>query len=151
MKTCMPHRLAGAGLLLIAALPVRGTEPGKLMKMTTTMRMQMPGMPAMSPMAHTMTVCSPVRLTDPKQLLQRQQACTVSNVRQSGQTLSYHMECPGEASMSGDGSFRIAANGDVHGSFHMVGTREGQSMVMDSTIDGERIGACDYTPPASPP
>lgn len=151
MNTRVLARLGGGCLLLAAASSAFGTEPGHLMKMTTTMHMQMAGMPAMPPMSHTMTVCGPARKPDPEQLVQPQKGCTVSNVHQSGDTVSYHMACTGDTTMQGDGRFQTTANGDVHGSFHMIGTQQGRSMVMDSKIDGERIGDCDYTPSASSP
>lgn len=139
-----------AGLCLLLAVTTASTwasEPGNQMKMTTSVRMQMAGMPAMPPMTHTMDVCSSARLPDPQRLMQQRKDCTVSDVQRSGDSMSYHMACTGAMPMSGDGKFRMTASGDVHGSFHMVGSRQGRSIVMDSQIDGQRIGACDYTPP----
>ena len=147
MKIRIPRRWAGLCLLFVIA-SAWATEPGSMMKMSTTVHMQMAGLPAMPTTTHTSEVCSPAKLPDPEQWMQHRKDCAVSNVRHSGGTVSYHMQCSGAMSMSGDGKFHMSANGDVHGSFHMVGLERGHSITLDSQIEGERVGACDYTPPA---
>lgn len=47
MKIRIPRRCAGLCLLLVAIAPAWATEPDNMMKMSTTVHMQMAGMPAM--------------------------------------------------------------------------------------------------------
>ncbi len=146
MKTL---RSLSAAVLCLVCLPVVATEQGNLMKMTSTVRMQMAGMPAgMGPMTHTVNVCTSASKPDLSRAMKNAKDCTISDYRQSGDTISYHLSCSGAVQLSGDGKFQRSDNGDIHGSMHMAGQSAGHAMTMDTRIDGTRIGSCDYTPPS---
>ncbi|HWU75578.1 MAG TPA: DUF3617 family protein [Rhodanobacter sp.] len=151
MNIRIPHPLAGLCVLWMIALPATASEPGNMMKMTTTTHMSMSGMPAMGPMTHSMNVCTSAQKPDPTQMMKNEKDCTVSNYRKVGDTISYHMECRGHMQMSGDGKFQILPSHGIHGSMHVDGNAGGQPMTMDMAFDGQRIGACDYTPPKPAP
>lgn len=135
--------------IALCAAPAFAGEPGNLMRMTTTAHMQMPGMPNMAPMTHTAQVCTSKAKPDPRQMMQRGQVCKVSNYQRIGNTVSYHVVCGGGMNMGGDGKFTQSADGGIHGTAHMAGGPDGHAMQMEMTIDGTRIGSCDYTPPAA--
>lgn len=131
----------------LCALPAFASEPGNLMKVASSVRMQMAGMPAMAPMHSTQTVCSAARHPDPRDTMRNGAQCTVSDYKLVGNTVSYHVACGAPAPMRGDGTFTLLANSGIHGVMHMSGDAGGHSMQMDMTVDGTRVGSCDYTPP----
>lgn len=149
MHIRIPHCLAGLVTLWMVALPVAAGEPGNLMKMTTTVHMNMSGMPAMGPMTHSMDVCTSAQRPDPTRMMRDAKDCRVSNYQRTADTVTYHMECSGHMQMSGDGRFQMLPGGGIRGSIHVTGNTGGQPMTMDMDFDGRRIGACDYTPPKS--
>lgn len=134
--------------IAIAAIvmPACASEPGNLMKVTSSMHMQMAGAPAMAPMQHTQTVCSAVKHPDPRDVMRNGGQCRVSDYKMIGNTVSYHVTCGAPTHMSGDGKFTLLANSGIHGVMRMSGNAGGQSMQMDMTVDGTRVGSCDYTP-----
>lgn len=140
--------VAACGLALVTA-PAAASEPGNMMKMTTTTHMSMAGMPAMGPMAHTMNVCTSAKKPDPTAAMKNQKECTFSNYQAVGDTISYHAVCAGHMQMSGDAKFQILPDQGIRGRIHFVGNNGGHPMTMDMDFDGQRIGGCDYTPPKS--
>ncbi len=149
MNIRISHSLAGICLLALVAVPAGASEAGNMMKMTTTTQMSMAGMPAMGPMTHAMDVCTSAKKPDPTQMMKHQGACKVSDYKQVGDTISYHMTCSGHMQMSGEGKFEMLPGGGIRGRSHITGNAGGHSMTMDVAYDGQRIGACDYTPPKS--
>lgn len=143
------HFLAGFCALCLIAPPGSAREPGNMMKMTTTTRMNMAGMPSMGPMTHTTNVCTSTKRPDPRQMMKSEKDCKVSNYQEEGDTISYQMQCTGTMQMSGNGKFQMLPGGGIRGSIHVTGSTGGQPMAMDMDFDGQRIGACDYTPPTS--
>lgn len=131
------------------ALPAFASEPGNLMKVTSSVHMQMAGAPAMAPMQHTQTVCSAVKHPDPRDIMRNGGQCQVSDYKLIGNTVSYHVECGAPMHMRGDGKFTLLGNDGIHGTVHMTADFNGQHMQSDMTIDGTRLGSCDYTPPAA--
>ncbi len=136
-------------LALIATPLLAQTEPGNLMKVTVTSKMQMPGMANMPARTSSETVCTSVKKPDPRQLMKKNKNCTVSNYQQAGGTISYHMACTGRMQMSGDGKFEMLSGGNVRGQIqmHMANSAGGRTMSMKMSYDGQRIGSCEYTPP----
>lgn len=132
--------VAGGGLAL-------ASEPGNLMKMTTTTRVQMPGM-SMPPLSHTMTLCTSAQKPDPTRIMQGQKDCKVTDFKRDGDVITYRMACSGAVAMTGEGRVEMLADGGMRGSMHIAGSSGGKEMVMDTTFEGERVGSCDYTPPA---
>jgi hypothetical protein len=134
-------------LLVAGGGQALASEPGNLMKMTTTTRMQMPGM-SMPPMSHTATVCTSARQPDPTRMMQGQKDCKVTDFKRTGNVITYRMACTGAVTMNGEGRFEMLADGGLRGSVHVAGSSGGQEMVTDTTFEGQRLGPCDYTPPA---
>lgn len=148
-----PHSILGAfglcALALIVTPVFAQSEPGNLMKETSVTRIQMPGV-AMPARTQTMQVCVSAKKPDPREMTKQQKDCTISDYTKVGDTVSYHMAC-GQMQMSGDARFQLRADGGMHGTIHSDSNAGGQKMVMDMTIDGKRIGSCNYTPPKSAP
>lgn len=149
MNISIPHLLAGLCALWLIASPASASEPGNMMKITTTTDMNMTGLPSMGPMKHSMNVCTSVQKPDPAQMMKGQKDCKVSNYEQAGDIISYRMECTGQMQMSGDGKIQMLPDSGIHGTIHVTGNASGRPMTMDMVFEGQRIGACDYTPPTS--
>jgi hypothetical protein len=137
----------GACAWAFAATPAlaRG-EAGNLMKVTSTTKMQMPGM-SMPARTQTRQVCVSASRPDPRQMLKLQKDCTISHLAQTADSLDYHMSCAGEMRMDADAHFRMH-DGGMHGTIHSVSDASGQAMTMDMSFDGVRVGGCEYTSPA---
>lgn len=133
-------------LALCAPLAI-ASEPGNLMHTTSTVHVQMPGMPAMPPRSHTQTVCVAARHPDPRDMLRNSKQCQVTDYKRVGNTVSYHMQCTAPMAMTGDGKFTLLANDGLHGTVHMTANFDGQHMQSDMTFDASKVGSCDYTPP----
>ena len=131
----------------LVALPAFANEPGNLMKVTSTMKMQVPGM-SMPARTQTHQVCTSVKKPDPRDMLKQQKDCTLSNLVQTADSVSYHMTCTGQMQMDADAHFQLHSDGGMHGTIHSNSHASGQNMVMDMTIDGVRVGSCEYTPKA---
>jgi len=147
----LPHSLSALCLLVLIGSPALATEPGNMMKMTSTTKMEMPGMGVnMPPMTHTADVCTSAKKPDITQMMKNQKDCKVSNYQEVGNTVSYHIECTGKMQMSGDGKFQLGSDGSVNGEMHASGEAgTGQKMTIDVSYNGQKTGVCDYTPPSS--
>lgn len=141
--------------LLATGLPATdasASEPGNMMRMHVTSKMQMAGVPfQLPPINHTQEVCVSAKKPDPREMMKQQKDCKVTDYKESGDTISYRMACTGDVQMSGEGNFQMLANGGLRGTMHIDGTSRGESVAMDMSYEGERIGSCDYTPPQAAP
>ncbi|MHB1059051.1 MAG: DUF3617 domain-containing protein [Rhodanobacter sp.] len=140
--------LASVGAVLMFALlampACAQSDSGNMMKMNVTMKMQMPGAGDIPAQATSQNVCMS-RDLDMRAMLQQQKDCSVSDYRQVGQVVSYHVACGGNPPrMTGDARFELLPGGSIKGSVHANSSMGGKSMVMDMTYAGERIGSCDY-------
>ena len=127
--------IAVAATSFTLALPAAAAGEGEWWEMTT--RMEMPGMPAM-PGGQAVKFCrvkgdesKPVQSKDDKD-------CTVSNVWNAGNTMSFNMKCTGKDAMTGSGEMTSTPT-----TFNQkIKMRSGgEDMTMVST--GKRIGgAC---------
>ncbi len=140
--------------LLAASLPATdasASEPGNMMKMHVTSRMQVPGVPfQMPPITHNQEVCVSAKKPDPRDMTKQNKDCKVTDYKESGNTVSYRMACTGDVQMNGEGSYEMLDGGGVRGTLHFTGSSRGESVTMDMNYEGERIGSCDYTPPQAP-
>jgi len=145
------HALSALCLLVLISPAALASEPGNMMKMTTITKMEMPGMGVnMPPMTHTADVCVSAKKPDITQMMKSQKDCKVSNYQEVGDTVSYHIECTGKMQMSGDGKFQLTSDSSIHGEMHANGEAgTGQKMTIDVSYNGQKTGACDYTPPSS--
>lgn len=144
-----PRYILGASGLCVLALvstPVLASEPGNLMKITSTTRMSMGSM-HMPPPTRTDKVCTSARKPDYRDMVSRNKECRITQYRKAGNIISFHMACGGDTQMSGNGSITLLAGGGIHYTMHMAGTAGGRNMSMDIAEDGVRIGSCAYTPP----
>lgn len=130
---------------LLATTASAQSDSGNMMKMSVTMKMQVPGAEGMPARTTTQDVCTS-RSHDMRAMLQQQQDCTVSHYQQVGDVVSYHLVCGGDPpKMTGDARFELLPNGNIKGSVHANSSMGGQSVLMDMTYAGERTGSCDYT------
>jgi hypothetical protein len=130
---------------LVAGPAFAQSEPGNQLQLTNTIEVQMGGtsMPARTT---TKQECVSAKKPDPRKILKDQKECTIDNYRQLGDTVSYRVTCSGEMTMVSDATFHFQADGGMHGTVHGEGNVEGRKMLTDMTIDGKRIGSCQYTP-----
>ena len=130
---------------LLATTASAQSDSGNMMKMSVTMKMQVPGAEGMPARTTTQDVCTS-RSHDMRAMLQQQQDCTVSHYQQVGDVVSYHLVCGGDPpKMTGVARFELLPNGNIKGSVHANSSMGGQSVLMDVTYAGERTGSCDYT------
>lgn len=148
-KTSILAAFGTCAWALIATPALAGGETGNLMKVTSTTKMQMPGM-SMPTRTQTTQVCVSASRPDPRQMLKQQQDCSVSRLARTADSLDYHMSCTGDMHMDADAHFQVHG-GSMHGTIHSNSDDSGQAMTMDMTFDGVRVGSCEYTSPGTSP
>jgi hypothetical protein len=148
LATAVACALAAPALVLAQDNPFKGL--GSKMKAgtwETTMQMgPIPGMPAgmsMPPMTHTQ--CVTMQEIEGGGMGQKggklPEGCTVSNIKNSGNTVSYSMACTKEPQMTGDVTMTFA--GDTYTMKQdLVMIQGGQKMPMKNTITGTYKGPC---------
>lgn len=130
---------------MLATTAAAQSDSGNMMKMTITMKMQMAGLGDMPARTVTQNVCTS-KDHDMRAMLQQKKDCVVSNYRQNGNVISYHVVCGGNPPrMTGDAQFELQPGGDINGSLHANSNMRGHDVVMDMTYAGQRTGSCDYT------
>lgn len=109
-------------------------------KWEITSTTEMVGMPV-PPQTTTSTVCvDPKEASDPHNTMPKDQDCTVSNVKTSGQKTSWSVRCNQERMvMKGTGEI-TNSSGSYAGKMQMSGKMEGQSFSMKQLIRGKRLG-----------
>ncbi|WP_374603143.1 DUF3617 domain-containing protein [Arenimonas sp.] len=122
------------------------TQEGSLYRVTT--QVEMVGLPFKMP-DQTVEVCGPKDHSSEK-MVPHDENCSITNFEVEGKTARYTLVCTGEADLTAKGEFEQLDSGGYRGKMNMVGTSQGQSMEMNMRFQGERIGACEYTPPAAP-
>lgn len=147
----MSYRTAPAALLSLLALPALAlADPGVMMHMNSSVKMQMPGM-AMPPQAYSQEICVPEHhdVRDAMQHSRRNKDCTISNYQITAAGGSFHYVCGGQMPMQGDAHFTPRSDGGAQVTIDMSGDMHGQPMTMQMHIDTTPTGAsCSYTPPA---
>ena len=120
---------------------------GRLMKLTVTTTMQMQGMSI--PAHNTMhEVCVAPGPFDPRRLANADKGsdCAISNYRQNGKTITYHVACTRPQPVSSDGTFHQRGGGDFDGDMHTTMSVAGHEATVDTHYVGTQVGACSYTP-----
>ena len=138
-------RLALAAVLIGAAVGVATAFqiPMRAGEWELEMNMQMPGMPAMPPMKMTQCVTPEQLAKDPASGLPRgmmqdgKQACSVSDYKQEGSTVSWKMSCEGEMKMTGTGE--LTFKGDSYTGVMSMTMPQG---AMTMKVAGRRLGEC---------
>ncbi len=126
--------------LAAACAVVSGTafaQSGELWEMTS--QMSMPGMPAGMIPAQTTQVCQSEKFDKPPQQEEKSK-CTISNLRQSPNRVTYDIKCEGNPPTTGNADYAFEANRTrVKGTMRMV-TKEGEMLMQ---MSGRKVGACD--------
>ncbi len=131
--------------VLLAPIVAIAEDTGEQWEVTTKMEMQ--GMPMAMP-AMTNTVCLPKKRQSDEDLVPRDKNsdCKMSDVKQSGNKMSFKMACSGKNAMTGEGEIEHNAD-NYRGKMHMVGDMDGQQVDMTQNFSGKRIGTCAYEDP----
>src|SRR5690606_1187611 len=113
---------------------------GNMMKMTISMKMNIPGMGSIPAQTVTQNICTS-KDHDLRQLVQKQQQedCSVSDYRQVGNVVSYRVVCGGNPpTMEGDAQFELRPDGSINGTLRATSNMQGQKVAMDMTYAGVR-------------
>jgi hypothetical protein len=142
-----PGRRARTAAMRLAAISIAiawiGTGPayaqdkGDLWEVTT--KIEMVGMPFSLP-AQTQRLCSSKARGD-EGMIPKNQGCSVSDVRRTGNRVTFKMTCTGQNAMSGDGEMTSSAT-SYDGIMRLKGQADGQDMAMTHTFSGKRVGDC---------
>ena len=113
-----------------------------------TSKTEMAGMPYAMPET-IITVCQPKGgAPDPQQMMQDEGNCKVSDVKTSGNKVTWKVRCDGDGQkMSGGGEITHSMS-SYQGTMHMSGTADGEKVDMKASYRGKRLGeACDTSAP----
>ena len=126
-----------------AAVSVSAFAEGTDELWEVTMKMDMPGMPAMP--ARTMQVCKNKGDRDPTKMAERDKNgdCKMTDLKQSGNKSSWKMSCTKPEPMTGTGE--VTYTGD---SYQGVMTMTRKDMTITQNMSGKKIGTCTYEDPA---
>jgi hypothetical protein len=124
-------------LLPAAVFAAEGMRPG-MWETTTTM--DMPGMPmkmAPTTVKHCYTA---EEVKDQKKVISSNKDCTVTDVKRSGNKVTWKMTCTGQnpGTFSGETVF----SGDSYVSTMQMESQGGQGMSVNMKVEGKRVGNC---------
>ena len=122
------------------ALPTFGASPVKSGKWQTTIEMEMPGMPFKVPPTTTTSCITKEQAEDATNAIPKgknESACTFTDVKVDGDTVSWTMNCP-KQSMTGTGTITYAGESYSGKMDLKVADRE-----MHMKYSGKRLGDCD--------
>lgn len=129
--------VAAAALMIVGALPAAAQGSDDLWDVNV--KMEIVGMPIPMPPI-TQRLCARKGGND-NDFVPRQENCSVSDARRSGNKLSFRMVCAGKNPMTGTGEFTFVADA-YNGQVRMKGKMEGEDIEMAQTIVGKRVGGC---------
>jgi Protein of unknown function (DUF3617) len=136
MNMSMSGRLAAAAsLVLLLLAPARADDPPGVLWQTTS-QMVMPGMP-FTPPPTNLKVCTPRVWTRPPP--GGDASCVNSNFTQTGNKVTWSMQCSGEMPMIGTGEITFADDGSYTGAINA--TADGMNMTIQ--LSGKKVGTCD--------
>ncbi|OHC91745.1 MAG: hypothetical protein A3J87_06045 [Sideroxydans sp. RIFOXYB12_FULL_59_6] len=133
-------------LLLTMPVSISHAATGETWEVTT--QSEMSGAPYAMPET-TITVCQPKSgEPDPKQMMEQDGNCKVSDIKHSGNKTTWKMRCNGDGQKM-NGSGEITHNkSSYQGKSRMSGTADGEKFDMTATYRGKRIGtSCDTSAP----
>jgi len=148
----IPYRVfctcAAAALTLALPSHALAATQGRLMKLTVTTTLHMQGM-SMPPRTVSREVCTAPGKFDPRQLANAQKGsdCAVSDYRQRGSTITFHVACTRPEHVDSDGTFHQLADGGFNGKMHTTASVAGHATTIDTAYVGRHVGSCPYTPP----
>lgn len=145
--TSLPYaRIAAvtAATLAFAALAqaqpktfIAGSGPDELWDVTT--KMEIVGMPmAMPAQTHQVCLKKDRRAED---TIPQQDDCRATDVRTSGNKVSYKMVCTGKNPMTGEGEITSGPNA-YEGKLRARSTKKGEEMEFQQSFTGRKVGAC---------
>lgn len=132
--------------LSVGGAALAQSQEGNLYRVTT--QVEMVGLPFKMP-DQTVEVCGPKDHSS-ERMVPHDDNCSITDFEVEGKTSRYTLVCTGDAELTAKGEFEQLGGGAYRGRMNMVGTSGGQSVEMNMRFEGERIGACEYTPPAAP-
>jgi hypothetical protein len=123
--------------LMACSLQAQSMREGKW---EITVKAEMSGVPVPMP-AQKMTVCIDAK-NQGKPPIGADSSCKFSNLKSSGNSMSWRMECNGDTKLSGDGM--LTFNGDSYsGNANMkIDMGDGESMTIKNSYSGRRLGGC---------
>ena len=102
-------------------------------EMTTTM--EMPGMPAQIPPTQMRHCFTGEDVRDYKKAITAAEGCTITDLKESGNKISWKMNCEGAGESTGTTVF----NGDA---FETTMTMQAEGMDMTVNVKAKRLGEC---------
>lgn len=139
-----PSALLLASLLSLPSLALAAA--GETWEVTS--KTEMAGMPYAMPET-VITVCQPKGgAPDPQQMMQDEGNCKVSDVKTSGNKVTWKVRCDGDGQKMSGGGEVTHGKSSYQGSMHMSGTADGEKVDMKASYRGKRLGeACDTSAP----
>ena len=132
--------VAACGVVCSDAFAADGIaiQPGKW---ELTMTVNAPMMP--QDQVKTSVECINQDRISAKDMLQDQDACQIVDSSVEGDTLKWRMECPGPTGNAMAEGFYTSQGDSMNGEMRMTMSMNGQTMTMNNTWNGRRIGDCD--------
>jgi len=135
------QHLLRAGMLTAVALALPGTVAAQakdeLWEVTT--KMEMPGMPmAMPPQVTRQCVA---KSKGDEGYIPSRENCKVLDTKRTGNRVTFKMACTGKDAMDANGEI-VFGTGSYDGRMQMTMKAEGQTMTMNNTFSGKRVGDC---------
>jgi hypothetical protein len=136
MNIALTVRLAAASsLVLLTLTPARATDPPGV-QWESTSQMVMTGLP-FSPPPTKLKICTPVVWTAPPP--GGDPTCVNSNFQQTGNKVTWTMQCSGQMPMTGTGEITFQGSDAYTGK--ITATAEGMAMTIN--LSGKKIGTCN--------
>jgi hypothetical protein len=128
---------------LMASLAVQATPDMKPGLWELSMSTEMPGMPAAAQQPFKMQHCYRAgEMKDPRTIVpQKNPNCMLSDVKESGNTVSWKISCTGKMPMTGAG--RVTYSGTSYsGVARLTMNQGGRNQDMLQKYSGKRLGDC---------
>jgi hypothetical protein len=124
-------------LLPAAVFAAEGIRPG-MWEITTTM--DMPGMPMKMPPTTIRHCYTAEEVKDQKKVISSDKDCTVTDVKSSGNKVTWKMKCTGQnpGTFSGETVF----SGDSYVSTMKMESQGGAGTSVNMKVQGKRVGNC---------
>ncbi len=105
-----------------------------------TSKMEMPGMPMAMPATTTKHCYTKAEVKDQKKMISTDKNCTVTDLKSSGDKVTWKMKCTGQhpGTFSGETVF----SGDSYDSTMKMESSGGKGGAMTMKVKGKRVGNC---------
>jgi hypothetical protein len=137
-RLAFPSRAALAFLVAagLVAAPALAQQKGDQWEISVKMDMQGMSMPQ-----QTVRMCLDKRAKEESYLPQSSGECKVQDVRRTGNTVKYRMECGGKDPMVADGEMTWAGD-SYSGRMKMKSKSSGEAFEMSQVFSGRKVGEC---------